>query len=59
MFDDYQNIHGYAKQHLIEMIMARTGSGLQRARAYRTDLESMTLAEVRREKELIETQDEE
>ena len=53
MFDDYQRIEGYAKLHLIEKIMSIVGRGIRRARAYRADLESMTLAEVRRERELI------
>lgn len=53
MFDDYQMIEGYAKLHLIEKIMCTVGRSIRRARAYRADLESMTLAEVRRERELI------
>lgn len=54
MFDDFQRIDGCAKLHLIEQIMALVGRGIRRARAYRSDLESMSLAEVRREMQLIE-----
>ena len=53
MFGDYQNIHAYAKRHLIEQIMTLVGRGLRRARDYRSELEAMSLAEVRRERELI------
>lgn len=53
MFDDWQRMDGYAKQHLIEKIMCFRRWLPKRLRQYRDELEAMTLAEVRRERELI------
>jgi len=52
--DCFLHMDHYAKGHLIEQIMCLVGRGMKRARQYRDDLESMTLAELRSERDKIE-----